>query len=90
MPPSKNTLQKVLELTGTFVAMQKGSWEHADWEHLLGKLEAQGVIVDDESKRNLGNILEASKYFYFLAPAAPAKKKAAAKKKPAAKAKAGR
>ena len=97
MAPSKNALQKVLELAGSFVTGQKGTWEHADWENLLNKLAAQGVPVTDETKRNLGNILEASKFFYQLPaanPAKPAKKKAAAKKavakKPAAKKKAGK
>lgn len=84
MAPSKNALQSVLEMAGTFVTSQKGSWEHGDWETLLAKMESQGVQVTDETKRNLGNILEASKYFYTLPVAKPAKKRAAAKK-PAAK-----
>lgn len=84
MALSKNALQKVLELAGSFVTTQRGSWEHADWETLLNKIAAQGIEVTDETKRNLGNILEASKYFYALSSSSPAKKKAATKK-PAAK-----
>ncbi len=97
MAPVKNALQKVLEMAGTFVTTQKGTWDHGDWERLLETLDSQGVVASDETKRNLGNILEASKYFYQL-PVAPAKKKAAAKKpaakksaaKPAAKKKSGK
>lgn len=85
MAPSKNALQKVLELAGSFVTTQRGSWEHADWESFLSKIADQGIEVTDETKRNAGNILEASKYFYQLPTTAPAKKKASAAKKPATK-----
>lgn len=80
MAPSKNALQKVLEAAGSFVIAQKGSWDHGEWESFLNKIAAQGVAVTDETKRNLGNILEASKYFYGLPVVSPAKKKASPKK----------
>jgi len=83
MPPAKNGLSKLLDLAAAFVTQQKGEWNHDEWEALLGKAEQIGFVVDDESKRNLGNILEASKYFYGVMPVAP-KKKAAPRKKKAA------
>lgn len=100
MAAKKSELQKILDLAGEFVMKQEGAWEHADWESFLNKAVKAGVSIDDEGKRNLGNILEASKYFYgkgggapapeaVMAKASsakrPAKKKAAAKKKTAAK-----
>jgi hypothetical protein len=84
MPPAKSALNKLLDLAAAFVTQQKGVWNHEDWEALLGKAEKLGFAVDDEGKRNLGNVLEASKYFYGVMPAPPAKKKAAPRKKKAA------
>jgi hypothetical protein len=91
MAAAKNTLQKLLDQAGQFVTKQKGSWDHAQWEAFLESTAKAGVEPNDEVKRNLGNILEASKYFYGItASAAPTK--AAAKKpatrKPAARKKA--
>jgi hypothetical protein len=80
MPAAKNSVQKLLELAGQFITKQKGNWEHEDWEALLTKVEALGVPSDDECKRNLGNILEGGKYFYYAMPQPPSKRKAASKK----------
>ncbi len=82
----KTTLETLLELAGKFVVAQKGQWEHEQWEALLAKVAGLGIVVDDESKRNLGNILESCKYFYGSSCTCKPKKVAA--KKPAAKAKA--
>ncbi len=82
MAAAKNSLEKLLELAGQFVTKQKGTWEHENWEALLTKAGALGMPTDDESKRNLGNILEAGKYFYANMPQPAAKKSAAAPKKP--------
>jgi hypothetical protein len=84
MPAAKSPVQKLLELAGQFVTKQKGVWDHDDWEAFLTKAGSLGVPVDDESKRNLGNILEAAKYFHATMPPPP-KKKAASRKKTAAK-----
>ena len=91
MAAAKNMLEKLLDLAGEFVTEQKGAWEHDDWEAFLAKATKTGVEMDDESKRNLGNILEASKYFYQMMPPAPApqqktKAKTKAKAKPRPKA----
>jgi len=88
---AKSVLQQILSLTEKFVSSQKGEWEHDEWEGWLDKVGALGVELTDETKRNLGNILESCKHFYGMkvakppakAKAAPAKKKAAAKKKTA-------
>ena len=81
------TLNELLGLAGDFVVNQKGAWEHGDWEVLLAKLAETGLELDDEAKRNLGNILESARHFYPLM-ACPCEKKPATKKaarKPAAK-----
>ncbi|MBI4558816.1 MAG: hypothetical protein HY706_14635 [Candidatus Hydrogenedentes bacterium] len=78
---TKSGLEKLLGMAGEFVVKQHGDWNHADWEGLVEKVSMNGVAADDESKRNLGNILEASKYFYQILPAPPPMKRAAAKKK---------
>ncbi|HPO14448.1 MAG TPA: hypothetical protein PLI09_13480 [Candidatus Hydrogenedentes bacterium] len=79
----KHSLQELLDLAGKFVADQKGQWDHDAWEGLLVKAEALGLELADENKRNLGNILEAAKYFYFCMPEEAPKK--AAKPKATAK-----
>lgn len=98
---TKTAFQTILDTAADFVVSKKGQWEHDDWEILLAKIAKTGICLDDEAKRNLGNILESSKYFYYettccgsacdkAAPKAKAPAKAAAKTaaKPKAKAKA--
>ncbi|HNR30245.1 MAG TPA: hypothetical protein PKI11_05110 [Candidatus Hydrogenedentes bacterium] len=65
---AKRLSQKVLDLAGKFVAGQDGAWEHADWELFAEEAAALGFELTDESRRNLGNILEAAKYFHCLPP----------------------
>ncbi len=81
------TLQKILETAGKFVADQKGDWDHDAWEKLLAKMDKLGLVMDDEAKRNLGNILEASRQFYLALPAPARKRKTSTKVKAKAKAK---
>lgn len=85
--PSKHTVQSVLEEAGKFIVKQKGNWNHDEWEKFLADAEKMGVPMDDEGKRSLGNILEASKHLFHVAPKTPAKKKAASKSKAKSKAK---
>jgi hypothetical protein len=79
---AKTQLQKILDLAGQFVTAHKCVWSHADWEELLKQLAALGIAITDESKRNLGNILESCKCFYSEAEA-PAKKTTARPRKKA-------
>jgi hypothetical protein len=81
----KSRLQKVLDLAGQFVITRKGAWGHEDWERFLEGAVALGIELTDETKRNLGNILESCKCFYCEADAGPAPKKAAAKSRATAK-----
>ena len=78
-------IQKLLTLSGKFIAEQKGTWEHEDWLKLVEKASKLGFAATDENKRNLGNILEAGKYFYHVLPAKPPKAKAKPKAKPKSK-----
>ena len=87
---AKNTTQKLLDLAGKFVTEQGGTWGHGEWETLLADAAKLGVELNDESRRNLGNILEASKYFHRVTAVAKPKAKAKAKPKAKAKARAGK
>ncbi|HOZ46533.1 MAG TPA: hypothetical protein PLO37_06125 [Candidatus Hydrogenedentes bacterium] len=79
---AKNTIEGLLALAGKFVTDQNGAWEHEDWEHFLEEVAKLGFDLTDENKRNLGNILEACKFFYHCLPACgPTAKKAPAKRK---------
>ena len=82
---TKSTLQKVLDLAGQFVIVHKGAWGHKDWEQFLEGAAALGIELTDETKRNLGNILESGKCFYGEADVAPAPRKAAVKTRATAK-----
>ncbi len=78
-----HTVHALLAEAGKFVVSQKGVWNHDDWERLLAQVEKMNLKLTDECKRNLGNILEAAKYFYLKLPLpaeAPAKKAPAKKK----------
>jgi hypothetical protein len=87
--PAASPLSKLLGRVDKFVTQHDGHWNHSDWEQLVEEARAMGFpFDDDECKRNLGNILEASKYFYergaqASAPAKKASAKAPAKKKAA-------
>jgi hypothetical protein len=80
-------MKTVTDLCLTFINAKKGTWDHAAWEGLLAQVAKTGIEITDEVKINLGNMLEAGKYFYKLSSAAAPAKKAAAKPKPKAKAK---
>lgn len=85
MAAKKNEVQKLLELAGDFVTKRNGDWDHEEWEGFLKKAEKIGAVSDDQGKRNLGNILEAAKFFYQRADIEPSKpSKAKAKSKPKA------
>lgn len=89
---TKHTMEKLLDLAAKFVIERNGDWDHEAWEGLLADAAGFGLSVGDDFKRNLGNILEAAKFFYHHLPAEAPKKKAASdetpKKKAAPKAKA--
>jgi hypothetical protein len=76
MAAKKNELEKTLDLAGEFVMKQGGTWGHQDWESFLKKAGKAGVALDDEGKRNLGNLLEASKFLYHRAGITPEPKAA--------------
>ncbi len=79
MAEARTVLQKVMEHAVQFVVAQKGAWDHDAWEKFAERVAKLGTAMDDEGKRNLGNILEGCKFFYHSAPP-PAKKKPLAKK----------
>ncbi|MBI2435616.1 MAG: hypothetical protein HYV26_22400 [Candidatus Hydrogenedentes bacterium] len=79
----KHTMQAVLELAGKFIVKQDGDWDHDSWEGFVGDVAELGVTVDDDLRRNLGNVLEAGKCLYAAGDsskkAKPPKKEKAAK-----------
>jgi hypothetical protein len=75
----KNPLQQILDEAGNFVTKQRGKWEHKDWEAFLEKAKRAGGDWGEELRKNLGNILEASKNLYNSLTDVPDKKKAAKK-----------
>lgn len=83
MPVKKSPLEKLVSLASDFVIKQKGAWGHEEWENLVAAVVKEGFALEDEGKRNLGNVLEALKYFYLQSPptetAAKPKKKSASK-----------
>ncbi|MBN2308216.1 MAG: hypothetical protein JXR94_04550 [Candidatus Hydrogenedentes bacterium] len=79
MATAKNAMQKLLDLAGRFVTAHQAAWNHADWEEFVGQALALGFKDDDETRRNLGNALEASKFLYQRMPARPPAKRAARK-----------
>ncbi len=82
MPANNKTFKAVISLATKFVEQKKGSWNHADWEDLLGQVGKAGVPVTDEVKIKLGSLLETSKFFFALEPAeAPKASKARPKSK---------
>ena len=90
----KTTVSKVLDLVKKFLEKHEGTWDHSAWESLVEELESIGLTANDEMRRNLGNILEACKYFHGQEPTkqvtkvkAKAKPKAKAAAKPRAKTK---
>lgn len=85
MPAAKSELDKLFESVVKFVKKRRGKWEHADWEAFVAQVEQIGYPAGDELKRNLGNMLEAAKYFYLQMPPAPAKRKSAPRRKAAPK-----
>lgn len=91
--PAASKLSKLLSGVEKFVVTHKGQWGHADWEKLVEDSRALGYPFDeDDCRRNLGNILEACKYFYrredSAAPAKASARKAAPAKKAAPRKKA--
>lgn len=65
---AKGMAEKILELAAKFVTKQKGDWDHAGWEDFVTNAEKAGLTLGDEARRNLGNLLEAAKYFYHIDP----------------------
>jgi hypothetical protein len=84
--PAKQTLSTTFELVQKFVDKQKGVWAHADWEAFLADAAALGYDLTDETRRHLGNVLEAAKHFYGTFSAPPVKTAAKAAAKPKTKA----
>lgn len=83
---TKHSMEKVLSLAANFVIERNGVWDHDAWEGLLADMAGLGLEIEDDFKRNLGNILEAAKFFYCNLPS-QTQTDAAPKPKPKAKAK---
>jgi hypothetical protein len=64
MARTRNQLAEAFKLAQKFVRSKKGEWGHGDWEKLVKEAQKCGLDMDDEGKRNLGNLLETGKVFF--------------------------
>ena len=85
MASKKNPIEDLVSRTSKFVEKQKGRWDHAAWEKLVKDVSTTGVEMTDDTRRHLGNMLEAVKHFYTELGKEP--KSAKSKSKPKAKSK---
>lgn len=73
---TKQAHQKLLDLAGQFIIENNDGWDHFAWEELLRKAADLGFdFHPDESRRQMGNILEAARFFRGCAPAPASKKR---------------
>ncbi|MCI4626673.1 MAG: diguanylate cyclase [Candidatus Magnetoovum sp. WYHC-5] len=49
-----------------FIQTNKGLWHHAQWEVFLQNIELEGIIIDENTRYLIGNILEAIKTVYLF------------------------
>jgi hypothetical protein len=79
---TRGTTGRILDLAEKFVAERDGVWDHDAWEALVDRVRTLGVDVDDEARRNLGNILEATRHFHrVVATMAPPSKRGRSRSK---------
>lgn len=65
MSNGKATARKAFKLAEAFVVANGGRWDHDSWEELIRQAADAGLSVDnDETKRNLGNLVESGKFFF--------------------------
>ncbi len=88
----ESTTDTEKKMTGTvsdeaakLVEKTRGKWEHLDWEKFVKDTQQRGIDLTEETKANLGGILESAKKFYFSLPLTKKEKKEKEKapKKPA-------
>jgi hypothetical protein len=66
----------VSDQTAKFIDKTKGKWEHLEWEKFVKDIQKKGVDITEDTKANLGGILESAKKFYVsLSPAMKKEKK---------------
>ena len=54
----------LIDYAGQFVAAQKGIWNHTAWLDFLVDAQKRAVVLSDEMKTNLGQVLESMKKVY--------------------------
>ncbi len=87
MASKKNPIEDLVSRTSKFVEKQKGRWDHAAWEKLVNDVSTTGVDMTDDTRRHLGNMLEAVKHFYTELSKTPKSAKSKSKSKNKSKAK---
>lgn len=60
----KNSLSKIKDHTVKFVSAHKDGWDHKAWEKLLEDLNKEGIVLTEQTKKYLGNLVEATQKLY--------------------------
>ncbi|MBF0567373.1 hypothetical protein [Candidatus Magnetominusculus dajiuhuensis] len=55
----------LINTVGKFVDMQKGTWDHLEWERLVSKVQRMGYEMSGDIVYNLGTTVESLKKLYF-------------------------
>ncbi|MBF0516766.1 MAG: hypothetical protein HQK97_06555, partial [Nitrospirae bacterium] len=55
----------LISTVGKFVDMQKGTWDHLEWEMLVSKVQRMGYEVSGDIMHSLGTSVEALKKLYL-------------------------
>ncbi|MBF0318524.1 MAG: hypothetical protein HQL01_01790 [Nitrospirae bacterium] len=55
----------LIKTIGKFVDIQKGTWDHLEWERLVSKVKQMGYEMSGDIMYNLGTSLEAFKKLYL-------------------------
>ncbi|MBF0488350.1 MAG: hypothetical protein HQK98_09340 [Nitrospirae bacterium] len=55
----------LISTVGKFVDMQKGTWDHLEWERLVSKVQRMGYEMSGDIVYNLGTTVESLKKLYL-------------------------
>ena len=64
----KKLMGIVSDQVAQFVEKTKGKWDHLGWEKFVKDIQKKGIDLTDETRSNLGVILESAKRFYSNLP----------------------
>ncbi|MCG6551361.1 MAG: hypothetical protein L7F77_03465, partial [Candidatus Magnetominusculus sp. LBB02] len=56
---------ELINTVGKFVDVQKGTWDHLEWERLVSKVQRMGYEMSGDVIYNLGTTVESLKKLYL-------------------------